>query len=354
MKKIFEPARLGNLAIKNRLVRSATVEAGAFLDGAPTPLLKEIYDALALGGAGLIITGMVGVCPGSRALTGMGKAYGQAFVPAFSEITQSVHEKGGKIVVQLCHCGAKAMAAKDGALPPGPTGTEGLVREIPLEELNEMVFAFGQAALQCKRAGADGVQIHAAHGYLISEFLSPYYNKRQDRYGGSLENRARLLFLIYDEIRKQTGPQYPVLIKINSSDLAEPGFTEEECALVCRELSRRGLDAAEISGGISIDKRSQAAQPVKGEQGEGYFGQAALRIAEKAGLPVISVGGYRTPGVIDRYLNAGGIEAASLCRPLIREPNLPRRWESGELSRAGCISCGRCSGGAILGCPVKK
>lgn len=353
MKEIFESVRLGNLTIKNRLVRSATVEAGAFKDGIITPRLFKIYDQLAGGGVGLIITGMMGVCPGSRAMPGMAKAYGADFAPAFSKIVQHVHDKGCKIVVQLCHCGEKAMAEKDGRLPLGPTGSNGVCREVSVQELKEIAQAFGEAALICKRCGADGVQIHAAHGYLISEFLSPYFNKRLDDYGGSLENRARLLYEAYAQVRRQVGARYPALIKINSSDLVTPGFTEEECALVCRTLAQRGLDAAEISGGVSIDKRSQAAQPVKGEQGEGYFGQAALQIAEKAGIPVISVGGYRTPALVTQYLNAGKIEAISLCRPLIRDPELPQKWESGKRDRAACISCGRCSGVTIHGCPLE-
>lgn len=353
MKNLFEPVTLGRLSVKNRLVRSATLEMGGARNGKISPLLGDLYEELAQGGVGLIITGMMGVSNDCRTLPDMVNTKEESFVPLFSEITRRVHEKGGKICVQLAHCGIKSAVLHGGTLPPGPCKIDGRARAAEEKDLKRIVRRFAQAAYKCRQSGADAVQIHAAHGYLISEFLSPYFNRRADDYGGSLQNRARLLYEIYAAVRDAVGSDFPVLIKINYSDLAKPGLTGEECVDVCRTLYARGLDAAEISSGIGVSAKSMPAQLVRNEEGEGYFSSGARQVACAAGIPVISVGGYRSPGVIGRVLG-GGIAAVSMCRPFIREPSLVRRWENGNLERARCISCGRCSRVKTHGCPVQE
>lgn len=353
MNKMFEPATLGGLSIKNRLVRSATLEMGGAKDGKISPLLGNVYEELAQGGVGLIITGMMGVSNDCRTLPDMVNTEEESFVPLFSEITRRVHEKGGKICVQLAHCGVKSAVLHGRALPPGPSQAGEHSREAAVQDLKRIGRQFAQAAYKCKRANADAVQIHAAHGYLISEFLSPYFNKRTDDYGGGLQNRARLLYEIYGAVREAVGKDFPVLVKINYSDLAKPGLTGEECVDVCRTLYARGLDAAEISSGIGVSDRSMPARFVKDEACEGYFSEGARYVARETGMPVVSVGGYRSPGVIGRALG-GGIAAVSMCRPFIREPGLVRRWENGNLEKARCISCGRCSHVKTHCCPVQQ
>ena len=353
MKKVFEPVKLGGLTIKNRLVRSATLEMGGACDGAASPLLDKIYEDLAQGGAGLIITGMMGISNDCRTLPDMVNTDEESFVPRFSEITRRVHQKGGKICVQLAHCGVKS-AVPHGSPPLGPSPAGGQPREAEKQDLKRIGRQFAQAAYKCRQANADAVQIHAAHGYLISEFLSPYFNRRTDEYGGCLPNRARLLCEVYGAVRDAVGTGFPVLIKINYSDLTQPGLTGEECVEICRALYARGLDAAEISSGIGVSVQSMPARFVKDEEGEGYFREGARHVARDAGIPVISVGGYRTPGVIERVLSGGEIAAVSMCRPFIREPGLVRRWENGDLGKARCISCGRCSHVTTHGCPVQE
>jgi 2,4-dienoyl-CoA reductase-like NADH-dependent reductase (Old Yellow Enzyme family) len=337
MKRIFEEVTLGNLIVKNRLVRSATFECGAE-NGVITPFLKEVHEGLARGGVGLIITGMMGIDGNSCIKPSMVRVDREEFVPKYAEIAKAIHQHGCKVVIQISHCGvAASLFEGDSAL--GPSDLEGLARGMTKDEIKAVITAFGKAAKKCQETGADGVEIHGAHGYLISQFLSPYFNKRTDEYGGSLENRARFLFEVYEEIRAQVGKTYPVWIKINQSDLVENGFTPEECLCVCKELEKRGIDTIEISCGIGLNKKTSSAK-INGD--EGYNAEAALQIADEINTTVICVGGYRTYDGIEEFLNKGRLAAISLCRPLVREPDLPNRWQSGDRSKALCISCSQC------------
>ncbi|WP_298016465.1 NADH:flavin oxidoreductase [uncultured Dysosmobacter sp.] len=349
MKKIFETVSLGNLTIKNRLVRSATMEVGGAKDGCITPALGDIYEELSVGGVGLIITGMMGVAPNSCVNSGMTKIYAPEFSDAFAKIAERVHEHGSKIVVQLGHCGVKSRELDGADVAFGPSSIPDRtppVREITKEEIADLVKAYGAAALKCKEAGADGVQIHAAHGYLLSEFLSPIYNKRTDEYGG--EGRAKILFEVYDEIRRQVGADYPILVKINGDDIAPGGVSEEEFTKNCEELARRGIDAIEVSCGIAIDKTSNSTQGSR--QDEAYNAPMANRLAQKINTAIISVGGYRSIEKIEEVLNGGNIAAISMCRALIREPGLPKRWEAGDRKKAACVACSRCFASSKHGC----
>jgi 2,4-dienoyl-CoA reductase-like NADH-dependent reductase (Old Yellow Enzyme family) len=351
MKKIFEPARLGGLELKNRLIRSSTYEFGCIENAVLLPALQTVYTDLAHGGIGLIITGMMGVNPMSSLR--IAAIYGDTFSADLRGITGAVHKAGCKIVVQLGHQGAKASPLPEGASPECPSDAE-LPRCAPAKAMSKtsisaLIKDFGKAALRCKEAGADGVQIHGAHGYLISEFLSPYFNKRTDEYGGSIENRARLLFEIYDEIRALVGA-FPVLVKINYNDLVDPSITQEECVWVCSELAKRGIDAIEVSAGVGFNSKTSPCQ--RGFTDEGFFAAAAADIAAKVSAPIIAMGGFRTPAVIEEWLNKGNFEAVSLSRPLIREPALAKRWQSGDTSKATCVSCSKCFLSKNHGCYI--
>ena len=346
MKSIFDTVNIGGLTLKNRIVRSATLEGGAE-EGAIIPVLKKIYTELADGGVGLIITGMMGIGDNACLTPHMVKIPKEEFHCAFKEIADAVHGYDCKIVVQISHCGSNAMWIEKGEYPMGPSEREKTLSGKPSkamtrEDIQQAVLDFGKAAERCREAGADGVQIHAAHGYLLAHFLSPYYNKRTDEYGGGIENRARIVFEVLDEIRAKAGVDYPVLIKINYSDLTTPGLNGDECIWVCRELEKRGISAIELSSGLCIDMKSRASQPVKDESEEGSFVEGALKLSSAISIPVISVGGYRTPSVIEKFLNAGNIAAIALCRPLVYEPALVNRWKSQDLSKVKCISCSKC------------
>lgn len=344
MKEIFENIKVGGISAKNRIVRSATQEGLAVDDGNIGAELISLYKTLAEGGAGIIITAMVGVDENSRVFPLMVKAYGDSFTDGLREIVNNAHNNDCKIVVQLAHNGAKANP-DHGNNPLAPSDMSlgsSKAKSMTKEDINNLIQSFALAALRCKEAGADGVQIHGAHGYLLSEFLSPFFNKRTDEYGGAIANRARIIFETFDAIRNKVGNDYPIWIKINSADFVDGGLSFDESLWVCQELDKRGINGIEVSGGIGVSVESAPTRIASKQNEKGTFSEYALSIADSVNATVISVGGYRTPDMIEQWLNKGKVEAVSLCRPLICEPHLPNVWKNGDRRNAQCISCNKC------------
>ena len=345
MKNLFEPVAVGGLLLKNRFIRSATFENAFTENETFTAKLWPVYEKLAANGVAAIITGMAGIDENSRLTPAMIKTYGQTFVPELTRLVENVHKLETKLIVQICHCGQKAAQIDAGGPPLGPCDAEtsrGRIRGMTCDEICAVAQNFAAAALRCKQAGADAVQLHAAHGFLLSQFLNPYFNKRTDEYGGAIENRARIVMEVYDAVRTAVGDDYPIWIKINARDLTELSITPEEFLWVCQKLDKRGVNAIEVSGGAALNAKSASTPLIADEADEGYFAREALEAAKEVAASIISVCGYRTPGVIEKWLNAGGIDAVSLCRPLISEPGLASRWERGDLRKARCISCNQC------------
>lgn len=350
---MYDGATIGSIAVKNRFVRSATFEYGGDEDGRFRQNIYDTTEALAKGEVGLIITGMVAVDENAGIVKNMIKTFDDTFPAGMRRLTELVHQYDSKVVVQIAHCGAKVKETYAGLPPVAPSklaNTE--YREMTLADIKSLLDSFVATAIRCKEAGADGVQIHTAHGYLLNQFLSPIFNHRTDEYGGTIENRARIVFEIYRAIRDAVGAEYPVWLKINSSDIETGGLSFEESLWVCEQLSKMGIDAIEVSGGISVSMNSAPARLVKNREQEGYFFGEALRISEKVEADVISVGGYRTPELLDEKLNEGDIKAISLCRPFISEPDLVSRWKSGNTDKARCISCNKCFAPGPVSCKV--
>lgn len=356
MKSIFEPVCFGNLQIKNRIIRSATLESGCAENGEITPLLNKIYTDLAKGNVGLIITGMMGVGYNSCVFQGMPQIYEKTFVQRFTPIVNSVHKYEGKIVVQLGHCGAKATVLETRDSPYSPSdfeiGPKQVAAEMTIAEIRKVAEEFGVAAEICRDCGADGVEIHAAHGYLLSQFFSPYYNNRTDCYGGNLENRSRFIIEVYNSVRTHVGENYPILIKLNYSDLIPDGVCGDDCIYICQKLEALGINGIEISSGLAIDLTSLPFQKPTSEL-KGCFTDGALDVANHISIPLISVGGYRSIKGIEHTLNAGNVSAISMSRPFICEPDLVLKWETGESNSSKCVSCNQCFDGAF-GCKVFK
>lgn len=333
MKKIFEPVKLGRLELKNRILRSAALTDKDAENGRYLPYEEEICAALAKNDVAAIITGMVGVGVNSCAADFMVKTYNGRFVEDFRKIAGAVHAGGGKIIVQISHCGAQSMVLEEGEYAWAPSDTVSMMgmeaKEMTREQIARVVEDFGKAAALCKEAGADGVQLHCAHAYLLSQFLSPYCNKRTDEYGGGIENRARACLEAYDAVRRAVGEDFPVLVKINFDDLIGPeGLQGEDCIWVCKELDKRGVDAIEVSSGLALTKESRPMQKAVEGAMEGHFTQGALKVAEQVDCAVISVGGYRTQQQVSNCLNLGGIDAISLCRPFTN-PAYMENWDRG-------------------------
>ncbi|MBI9085993.1 MAG: NADH:flavin oxidoreductase [Desulfobacterales bacterium] len=354
MSKLFEKTIINGMALENRFVRSATWEGMATEDGAVTPRLIDCMVALAEGGVGLIISGHTYVHRAGQAGPWQLGAYSDNLVPGLTDMAAAVHDNGGKIVLQLAHAGFFANAKLSGQTPFAVSDVEGLAKspraELTTADIEEIVAAYAAAAARAKTAGFDGVQIHAAHGYLLSQFLSPAFNRRTDDFGGSVENRARSFLAVVDAVQNSVGPDYPVLVKMNCGDFIDNGLTLDDAVAVAKMLVEAGIDAIEVSGGVLTSRKlSPSRMGIHNQDREAYFQKEAAAIKEATGVPLILVGGNRSFDVAERLVNEGTADYISMCRPLIREPDLINRWKSGDRTRATCLSDNQCFGPAMAG-----
>ena len=249
--------------------------------------------------------------------------------------------------MQLAHAGLYADTDQTGTTPLAPSPVEGYtkspVREMTADDIDDMIDAFGAAAARAKAAGFDGIQIHAAHGYLLSQFLSPAFNRRTDAYGGTVENRARAAREVIERIRQTVGAGYPVLIKVNTSDHLDGGLERPEAVTTALMFQEAGIDAIELSGGTGASGKMRPVRTgIVTEDREAYFEKAAKAFRRQIVVPLILVGGVRSYTTAERIIAENTADYVSLSRPLIREPDLINRWKAGDLRRATCISDNRC------------
>lgn len=346
---LFSPVKIGALELKNRLVRSATAEHLATEPiGRATPALASLYGELARGGVGLLITGHAYVAPEGKAHTEMLSAHCDQVVPGLRTLTGAVHAGGGRIALQINHAGRQCEDPNvSRTLAPSavPTPSGSTPQEMTPDEIVEAIDAFGQAARRAQSAGFDAVQLHAAHGYLIGQFLSPHTNRRQDAWGGDFERRLRFLASVCEAVRGQVGREFPVFVKLGMMDnleLVPDGLTPDDGARIVSRLADLGLDAVEVSGGNGGGAAFNGRVGVGSKVPEAYFRPLARRAKAATQLPVMLVGGLRSRAVMDDVLAAGDADLISLCRPLIREPDLPKRLQNGQATVSACISGGRC------------
>lgn len=357
MTKLFKNTEINGMKLQNRFVRSATWEGMATPDGETTPKLIETMTNLAKGGVGLIISGHTYIKQEGQASPQQLGIYDDRFVPGLKEISNAVHKEAGKIVLQLAHAGHFAAENLTRLTPVVASNYEGLSKrdrkEMALDDIKGLVSAFTDAALRAKSAGFDGVQIHAAHGYLLSQFLSPAFNKRQDNYGGSLENRASIHVEIIKAIRQAVGKDFPLLIKMNCQDFGENGLSLSDSLTAAGLFARAGLDAIELSGGLLTGgKLSPSRSGINSSDKEAYFREELKSFKAELNIPLILVGGIRSFEVADRLVEDGHADYISMCRPLIREPDLINRWKSGDIRKAECKSDNLCFGPALDGSGV--
>ncbi len=376
MSLLFEPSSIGKLTLKNRIIRSAFMENMAAPGGLPTDDTLRMYDRLARGGVGLIITGMAYVNPGGKGQPLQHGADTDAMIPAWQRITDSVHQLGGRIAMQLVHCGRQSNPkALNQQQPVAPSATPNLYylsrsREMTGDEIRQTIRDFGEAAARARESGFDAVQIHAAHGYLVSSFLSPLTNRRRDEWGGDAGRRFRFLAEVYTAVRAAVGPDFPVLCKMNANDFIWRGLTPAESFPAARRLADMGLDALELSGGIfetmlhtsrgglPADLIARDRSPIVRQSlltvfrlqkkfisfKEAYFLPYAEKLRPTLKIPLILVGGIRRRETAERILETGAADFISMARPLVREPDLPIKWLSGRSAAAQCTSCNRCAG----------
>lgn len=354
MSKVFEKTTINGMTLENRFVRSATWEGLATEDGAVAARLMDCMVALAKGGVGLIISGHAYVHPAGQAGPWQLGAYADALVPGLTDMAAAVHDNGGKIVLQLAHAGFFANGKLTGRIPFAVSDVAGLAKSPRVEltpgDIDEIVAAFGAAAARAKTAGFDGVQIHAAHGYLLSQFLSPAFNRRADDFGGTVENRARAILAVVDAVRSNVGPDYPVMVKMNCGDFIDNGLSLDDAVAVAQMLEAAGIDAIEVSGGVLTNmKLGPSRMGIHDPDREAYFRTEAAAIRAAIGVPLILVGGNRSFDVAERLVADGTADYIAMCRPLIREPALINRWKSGDRRPSACLSDNQCFAPARAG-----
>jgi len=351
--KIFSEGSIAGLTISNRLIRSATWDPSILNSRQMTEEVLNLYRDLALGGVGAIITGGFPVYRERFPEEDSGqpvRLYTDLRVNGLEKMAEAIHQARSdcKVIAQL----------EVGYVDAGPSSISSPfsnepVRELSLDEIEQIIVCFVDAITDMWNSGFDGVQLHAAHGGLLSRFLSPYTNRREDDFGGNSEKRSKIIREIVARARRQVGG-FPILIKMNCTDYLVGGVDIENFPALAQEIVRAGVDAIELSGGMwECLFRSEAElgfRPVpapeshtriqKPEQ-QSYF----LKFAERLDLstPIILVGGNRDIEKLEAILQGGKVEFIALCRPLIREPDLPNRWRAGIGKRTPeCVSCNSC------------
>lgn len=316
--------------IRNRLAKAATSETLATYANRPTARLVQLYQRWAASGIGLIITGNVMI--DRRALGEPGNVVieDESDLPVLERWARSATDQGASIFVQLNHPGkqsTKGLNVSNLAPSAVPFSKEmAALFETPREatdgEIRDIIQRFGRSAAICKKAGFSGVQIHAAHGYLINQFLSPHHNQRNDEWGGSTEKRRRFLLAVYAEIRRQVGPHYPVAIKLNSADFQRGGFTEEESLATVQALVDAGIDLVEISGGTY---ETGVAQPKKAssQAREAYFIEFAEKVRAAVQVPLMVTGGFRSAAGMNAALRSGAVDVVGVARLMVIDPDAP-------------------------------
>jgi 2,4-dienoyl-CoA reductase-like NADH-dependent reductase (Old Yellow Enzyme family) len=383
---LFEPAALGRLRLRNRIVKSGTLENMASPEGLPSDTSMTFYQRLARGGAGLIVTGLAYVSRVGRSYVRQHGIHSDSVIAAWRRITEAVHAQGAAIALQLAFGGRQTHpAARVGGRALSPSTTPSLLyftlsRRMSEEEILSTIQDFGAAARRARQAGFDAVQIHAAHGYLISSFLSPLTNRRRDAWGGDPARRFRFLGEVYRAVRQSVGDDFPVLCKLNMDDYLGIGLRPREAYQAAQKLDAMGLDGLEISGGVNETalnmSRGESPAAILGRGRsllarlyfriatgiqrprtrfeEAYFLNHAQRLKPALSIPLILVGGIRRLEMAEEIIKKGWADFISLARPLIREPGLPKRWLAGDRAPAQCEFCNCCLGeierGNVLMC----
>jgi 2,4-dienoyl-CoA reductase-like NADH-dependent reductase (Old Yellow Enzyme family) len=379
---VFEQAPLAGLRLKNRIIRSATHEGMADERGFPTEKLTKLYVRLARGDVGAIITGYAAVqADGKSSLFAMTMIDNDDCIQAYRRMTDAVHECGTPIIMQVAHCGRQTRRKSTGFPPVAPSAlrdgffSEDVPRELSEEEIYEIIDNFAAAIVRTQRAGFDGVQLHMAHGYLLSEFLSDYSNCRRDQWGGSTMNKYRIVGEIFKKAREQVG-DYPILVKMNAYDGRNNGMRIEEAVRVAQMLEESGCAAIEVSCGVAEDGLyTMRGERLPAEAALNYTFKyknlpgfikaiakpilpmgmkqpkpllkfnlaAAVQIKAAVSIPVIAVGGLNSLDDIDHIIGSQNIDFVSMSRPFIIEPDIVSKFHKGLQAKSKCIMCNYCA-----------
>ena len=360
--EFLRPGAIGGLDLKNRLVRAATSETMATEEGEATPGLLKLYSDLARGGAGLLITGHIYVAPrGQYEPLQLGLDHDDRIGPLL-RVTDAIHREGGRIFAELSHAGSQSVMTGLQPLAPSLIPNAMSARSpaaMSAFDIAGAIEAFGLAAHRARRAGFDGVHLHAGNGYLLSQFNSPYANRRTDEWGGDASGRRRFLLEVYRAVRDATSADYPITARLGLADAIPEGLSLSEGLAIAKALAAEGLNALEVSYGL-MSSYLQNIRPYVGvtpARGladgvvlplfaptvrEAYYRSFARAAKNVVDVPVILVGGLRSTSVMDEILRSGDADFLALARPFVREPDLVRKFELGRRGPVACVSCNLC------------
>lgn len=325
------------VVIPNRIAKSALSEGIAEKNGCPSEALFNLYERWGAGGAGILFSGNVMVDKAHLVNANVMIAEDEEFLAAYTTLANKAQANGSHLWMQINHPGRQSPKYLDQA--PVSASNVGMPSKLyiqprPLteEEIYDLIERYGTAALIAKKAGMKGAQIHGAHGYLVSQFLSPLTNLRTDKWGGSLENRARFVLEIYKNMRKKVGPDFPLGIKINSADFQRGAFTEEESMEVIQMLDAAGMDLIEVSGG-TYERAAMVGttQKESTKKREAYFMDFIVKVRQKIKTPLMLTGGFRTVGTMNKAIENGELDFVGLGRPFCIFPNVAKDLLSGDM-----------------------
>lgn len=326
---LFQPLRLHcGVTLKNRLAKSAMSDSLGDGTGHPTPEQIRLYQRWAEGGSAIAIIGEVQGTPHFAEKPGNLVLNQSAELERFTSLARQGGQNGIQLWLQLGHAGALAYAPT--SRPKGPSALDLTALKcagLTVDEIHQLPAEFAATATLAKQAGFGGVQIHAAHGFLLSQFLSPLFNKRDDEFGGSIANRMRLLLMTIDAIRTATGPDFPIAVKLNSSDQLEGGLNEDEALDVIAALDRSSIDVIDISGGTYFPGAKAASD---GAGHGSYFIEFAKRARAVTGKHLMLTGGFKSRSQAEDAIKGGAVDIIGLARALVLEPSLPNLWAKGQ------------------------
>ena len=370
--KLFTPGRIGSLELRNRFIRAGCFE-GMCQNGQVTDNLIEHHRSLAAGGVGMTTVAYCSVSFDGRAF-GHEMWMREEILPGLKTLTDAVHKEGAAASIQLGHCGFFASRREIGKRPLGPSPKLCLFRlsigrQMTKAQIEEKINDFGRAAALAKQAGFDAVEIHSGHGYLLSQFLSPWINKRKDEYGGSLENRLRFPLAVIRKVREAVGPDYPILVKMNQRDGMHGGLELEEALEVARQYEKAGVNGIIPSCGFTAKtplymmrgyvptrEMAHSQEQLLLRLGMSLFGrffvqrykfeplfllEGARQFRETLSIPLIYVGGVLSKGDAEKVMD-DGFDFIELGRATVRDPQFVNHLKNGEISQSDCDHCNRC------------
>jgi 2,4-dienoyl-CoA reductase-like NADH-dependent reductase (Old Yellow Enzyme family) len=350
---LFQPYKIGSLELKNRFVRSATWDGTADDSGAVTDTSVVLYRELGRGGVGLIVTAYSFVTAVGQAAPGQYGIHTDDMIPGLKRLVGAVHAGGARIAIQIVHAGVNSRYFNGkGVELPAVSKLERIStphREMTGEEIEVLIGEYIAAVLRAREAGFDAVQFHGAHGYGMNQFLSPLFNIRTDRWGGSAENRRRFHLELIRRARQAAGTDYPLLIKFGVQDDEEGGLSLADGVETARKMEEEGIDAIEVSSGVGTSARISR----RGAPEQAYYRDRAAAVKKVVKVPVMAVGGIRSLEMAEDIVNSSDADLISMCRPFIRQPDIISRWQRGETEPATCISCNKCFGVLNKGEPLE-